>query len=135
MEEILTKIQKEIKEPYYTQNFPNDGQRFVAWYLRNIFLLDQRQAKDAITDGAKDKQIDAVFIDNDNSKIYIIQGKFYTGPTINAEPIREIVSVWNQMKDMEQMQQSANFHLMKKLCEISNVIDNDDYSVDRKSVV
>ncbi|MBQ6277112.1 MAG: AIPR family protein [Bacteroidales bacterium] len=129
MEEILTKIQKEIKEPYYTQNFPNDGQRFVAWYLRNIFLLDQRQAKDAITDGAKDKQIDAVFIDNDNSKIYIIQGKFYTGPTINAEPIREIVSVWNQMKDMEQMQQSANFHLMKKLCEISNVIENDDYSV------
>ena len=83
--DIIEKIQSEIKQDYYVQNFPNDGQRFVAWYLRNIHLLDQLQAKDAITDGADDKQIDAVFIDDDNQKVYIIQGKFYTGETVNAE--------------------------------------------------
>ena len=37
---ILDKIQNEIKNDYYQQHFPNDGQRFVAWYLRNIHLLD-----------------------------------------------------------------------------------------------
>ena len=63
MTNIVEKIKSEIAQDYYKQNFPNDGQRFVAWYLRNIYLLDQLQAKDAITDGANDKQIDAVFID------------------------------------------------------------------------
>ena len=68
--DIIEKIQSEIKQDYYIQNFPNDGQRFVAWYLRNIHLLDQLQTKDAITDGADDKQIDAIFIDDDNQKVY-----------------------------------------------------------------
>ena len=61
MANILEKIKSELTQDYYVQHFPNDGQRFVAWYLRNIYLLDQLQAKDAITDGANDKQIDAVF--------------------------------------------------------------------------
>lgn len=34
-------IEKEIKESYYQNNYPNDGQRFVAWYLRNIYNLDE----------------------------------------------------------------------------------------------
>jgi len=81
---ILDKIQNEIKNDYYQQHFPNDGQRFVAWYLRNIHLLDAMQAKDAMTDGANDKQIDAVYIDDDEGKIFIIQGKYYTSGTIDA---------------------------------------------------
>lgn len=85
---ILDKIQSEITQDYYKQHYPNDGQRFVGWYLRNIHLLDSMQAKSAMTDGAKDKQIDAVYIDDDESKIYIIQGKFYTGPSVDATPVR-----------------------------------------------
>ena len=126
---IIEKIQSEIKQDYYMQNFPNDGQRFVAWYLRNIHLLDQLQAKDAITDGADDKQIDAVFIDDDNQKIYIIQGKFYTGETINAEPVREVISSWSQLQDIPTLQNNANHKLQLKLSEISNAINNDGYSV------
>ena len=63
MNGIIDKIKNEITQDFDKQKFPNDGQRFVAWYLRNIYLLDQLQTKDAITDGANDKQIDAVFID------------------------------------------------------------------------
>ena len=73
---MFSKIKEEIKQDYYTQNFPNDGQRFVAWYLRNIHLRDTIQVKDDITDGADDKQIDAIVIDDDKSTIFIIQGKF-----------------------------------------------------------
>lgn len=68
MESILDIIKKEISQDYYQQNYPNDGQRFVAWYMRNIHLLDQCQTKDAVTDGANDKQIDAVYIDEDEQK-------------------------------------------------------------------
>ena len=35
---MYKKISEDIKEDYYQQNFPNDGQRFVDWYLRNIHL-------------------------------------------------------------------------------------------------
>lgn len=42
--------------------------------MRNIHLLDQRQAKDAITDGANDKQIDAVYIDEDEQKYILYKG-------------------------------------------------------------
>ncbi len=39
---------------------------------------------------AGDKQIDAIYIDNQSSTIYIIQGKFYGGDTVDAEPLREV---------------------------------------------
>ena len=111
---ILDKIQNEIKNDYYQQHFPNDGQRFVAWYLRNIHLLDAMQAKDAMTDGANDKQIDAVYIDDDEGKIFIIQGKYYTSGTIDATPVREVISAHRQLCcDFATLQDNANPKLKK----------------------
>lgn len=89
---MFDKIQGDIKQEYYVQNFSNDGQRFVAWYLRNVHLRDQNEAKSDITDGADDKQIDAIFVDDDNNTIYIVQGKFVGADTIDAEPLREVLS-------------------------------------------
>lgn len=128
---IIDRIQLEIKEKYYVDNYPNEGQRFVAWYMRNIHLLDALQAKDAITDGANDKQIDAVYIDDDEQKVYIIQGKYYLGDSINinAEPVREVISSWTQLKDLTLLQDGANPHLKIKLNEISKALNEDDYSV------
>ncbi len=126
---IIDRIQSEIKEKYYVDNYPNEGQRFVAWYMRNIHLLDALQAKDAITDGANDKQIDAVYIDDDEQKVYIIQGKYYLGDSINAEPVREVISSWTQLKDLTLLQDGANSHLKIKLNEVSKALNEDDYSV------
>lgn len=125
---MYDKILNEISQPYYKDNYPNDGQRFVAWYLRNIHNLDTIEAKDCITDGAGDKQIDAVYIDNDASVIYIIQGKFYSGDTVNAEPLREVLSSWIQIKDLQKLQENANEKLKIKINEISTAIE-DDYEI------
>ena len=95
---MYEKIKADISNEYYLTNYPNDGQRFVAWYLRNIHNLDTYETKDCITDGAGDKQIDAIYIDNQSSTIYIIQGKFYGGDTVDAEPLREVLSSWVQIK-------------------------------------
>jgi len=43
---MYEQIKDEIKQDHYQQNFPNDGQRFVAWYLRNIHLRDMKEARD-----------------------------------------------------------------------------------------
>jgi RNA polymerase-interacting CarD/CdnL/TRCF family regulator len=125
---MYAKILSDISQKYYRENYPNDGQRFIAWYLRNIHNLDTIEAKDCITDGADDKQIDAIYIDNESSMIYIIQGKFYSGETVDAEPLREVLSSWIQIKDLVKLQENANEKLKVKINELSTALD-DDYEI------
>lgn len=96
---VFDQIKEEIKADYFQQNFPNDGQRFVAWYLRNIRLRDMNETREDITDGADDKQIDAIVIDDEQTTVYIVQGKFIGSSHVDAEPLREVLSSWIQIKD------------------------------------
>ena len=125
---MYSKILSELSQEYYKQNYPNDGQRFVAWYLRNIHNLDTYETKDCITDGAGDKQIDAVYIDNQSSTIFIIQGKFYGGDSVDAEPLREVLSSWIQIKDLAHLQDGANTKLQVKISEMATALE-DDYEI------
>ena len=120
-------IKKEIAQDYYKNNFANEGQCFVVWYLRNIYNLDEIQAKDCLTDGADDKKIDAVFIDDDNSIIHIIQGKFYSG-SINGEPVQECNALFSNLKDLNALQINGNNLIKRKVSEISNALD-DEYKI------
>ena len=125
---MYKKIIEDITQDYYQQQFPNDGQRFVAWYLKNIHLRDSIQARDDITDGADDKQIDAIFIDDDRATIFVIQGKFIGASSVDAEPLREVLSSWIQMRDLVRLQEVGNNKLKQKLAEIARAIE-DDYEV------
>ncbi|MGB5824541.1 MAG: AIPR family protein [Proteocatella sp.] len=122
---MYNKIKEDINQEYYLKNYPNEGQRFVAWYLRNIHNLDTFETKSCITDGAGDKQIDAVYVDNQMSTIYIIQGKFYKGNTVDAEPLREVLSSWIFIQDLSKLQNDANEKLKTKITEISTALDED----------
>jgi hypothetical protein len=125
---MYTQITNDIKQDYYQQNFPNDGQRFVAWYLRNIHLRDTIQARDDITDGADDKQIDAIFVDDDRATVFVVQGKFIGGATVDAEPLREVLSSWIQMRDLVRLQEVGNNKLKQKLSEVARALE-DEYEV------
>lgn len=122
---MYEKISNDIKQEYYQQKYPNDGQRFVAWYLRNIHQLDIYETKDCITDGSNDKQIDAIFVNHENSSVYIIQGKFYNSESVDAEPLREVLSSWVQIKNLDKLQEDANSRLRVKIQELSTAIDED----------
>lgn len=125
---IYEKISEEIKSDYYVQNYPNDGQRFVAWYVFNILRQDRNQTKDAITDGADDKQIDAIVVDDEGQTVYILQGKFLSGGVVDAEPLREVLSSWVQLKDLVRLQAVGNVKLQSKLAEVSTAFE-DEYKV------
>lgn len=125
---MYSQITNDIAQDYYQQNFPNDGQRFVAWYLRNIHLRDPIQARDDITDGADDKQIDAIFVDDDQATIFVVQGKFIGGTTVDAEPLREVLSAWIQMRDLVRLQEVGNNKLKQKLSEVARALE-DEYEV------
>ena len=118
-------IKNQISNDFFQQNFPNDGQRFVAWYLRNILFRDMNETKDDITDGADDKQIDAIIVDDEKSLVHIIQGKYIQGGMVDAEPLREVLSSWVQIKDLARLQNLANSKLQRKLAELANALDED----------
>jgi hypothetical protein len=86
------------------------------------------ETRDDITDGAGDKQIDAIIIDDDNSLARIIQGKFIQGDVIDAEPLREVLSSWIQIKDLARLQNVANPKLQRKLSELAVALE-EDYEV------
>jgi len=125
---VYKKISDDIAQEYYQQNFRNDGQRFVAWYLRNIHLRDPIQTRDDIVDGADDKQIDGVFVDDDKATIFVIQGKFIGRSSVDAEPLREVLSAWIQMRDLVRLQEVCNNKLKQKLSEVALAIE-DEYEV------
>jgi len=98
---MLAQIESEIgNDPFYQQNFANDGERFVAWYLRRVLLRDPIQVRDDITDGQNDKQMDAVIIDDEDRRILVIQGKFLTSVQVDAEPLREVLAAWIRLQDL-----------------------------------
>ena len=125
---MYKQISDDIAQEYYQQNFPNDGQRFVAWYLRNIHLRDPIQTRDDITDGPDDKQIDAIFVDDDRATIFVIQGKFIGTSSVDAEPLREVLSAWVQMRDLVRLQEVGNTKLKQKLAEVARSLE-DEYEV------
>ena len=126
---IYNKIRYEIMQKYYQENFSNDGQRFIAWYLRNIYRMNEFDVLDCVTDGANDQKIDAVYIDHENESIYIIQGKFYSQKgKIDSGAFMEIIGAWLKIRNLRQLQETANEKLRSKVSEISSAID-DGYDI------
>jgi hypothetical protein len=126
---MYQKIADEIQDKFYQQNFPNNGQRFVAWYLRNIHLRDMNETKDDMTDGADDKQIDAMFIDDNQQTIFVLQGKFIGNGAVDAEPLREVLSSWVQLRDLVRLQEVGNSKLKRKLSEVAKALE-DEYEIE-----
>ena len=122
---IYDQIKHDIAQDYYINNYSNDGQRFVAWYLRNIYGLEPFDAKDCITDGSGDKQIDAVYISEQDETVYIIQGKFTRKAKTDSEPVKEIMAAWSQIKNLQRLQDNSNDKLSGKINDISSALDND----------
>src|SRR5262245_14010226 len=112
MSELVRLIRQDIhRDNYYQQAFPNDGQRFLPWYLRNVYLRTPVQARDDITDGANDKEIDAVLVDDDKRRVIIIQGKFYDSTSVDHEPLHEVLAAWHYIRNLEELQENANARL------------------------
>jgi len=127
---MYERIQDEIgSHSFYRDNFPNEGQRFVAWYLHRVLLLDVHQTKAAITDGQLDKQIDAIVVDDgEDRRVRVIQGKFVRPESIDATPLREVLSAWTRLKDLPTLQLECSGKLAERL-EAMRLALEEDYDV------
>jgi hypothetical protein len=127
---MFDRVTSEItSNSFFRENFPNDGQRFVAWYLHRVLLLDVHETRAAITDGQNDKQIDAIVVeDGEERRIRIIQGKFVMPEPIDAAPLREVLSAWTRLKNLPRLQLECSGKLAERL-EAMRVALEDDYDV------
>ena len=58
---------------------------FVHWFLRAFLVADDEVAAKAVTGVSHDKGVDAVFIDDDAGKVFVLQGKCHLGATAPNE--------------------------------------------------
>lgn len=127
--DILQKIKTEIStDRFYQDHFSNDGFRFVAWYVRRVLLQSPQATKICVIDGANDKKIDALIIDDDNRNILIIQGKFFDSRTIDSEPLNEILSAWIRIQDLHSLQTDGNDKLKERIEALRQAIE-DEYDI------
>jgi hypothetical protein len=127
--DILQRIKSEIlADKFYQNHFSNDGFRFVAWYVRRVLLQSAEATKMVVVDGANDKKIDALVIDDENRNIIIIQGKFYEGGTIDSVPLQEILSAWVRIQDLHSLQTDGNDKLKERIEALRQAIE-DEYSI------
>ena len=93
-------IEKEIQSSYYQNQFDNDGQRFVAWYVQNVHRRDMIETVVDVTDGPDDKQIDAIVVDDDASTVFVVQGKFFgEGECWPRTAPRRGLASWAQLRN------------------------------------
>jgi hypothetical protein len=127
--DILQKIKNEIStDRFYTDHFSNNGSRFVAWYVRRILLQTPEATKINVIDGANDKKIDALVIDDENRSVIVIQGKFYQTGKIDSEPLNEILSAWVRLQDLHSLQANGNDKLKERIEALSQALE-DEYSI------
>ena len=125
---MYNQIKRDIQAPFYQDTFDNDGQRFVAWYVQNIHCRDMIGTVEDVTDGPDDKQIDAIVVDDDASTVFVMQGKFIEEGTVDAQPLREVLSSWVHLKDVVRLQQTGNQKLKRRLPEVATALE-DEYGV------
>lgn len=72
--QFSTTLRREVNQ--YVCNGRGESAAFLAWYLKNLFRLDEQDAIDSVCDSTNDKGIDAIYVDDEEEELYIFQSKF-----------------------------------------------------------
>jgi hypothetical protein len=85
-------LQSEVTE--FQRRFPrlSDEDSFVAWFLRAYLVEQDGQAVGALTGGSRDKGIDAVWIDENAHRVFVVQGKYRKKLLGKAEVRNDVLS-------------------------------------------
>ena len=124
--EMLKMINRSLESDYY-KKYSNIGQKFVGWYLATIYHIDPIEVLSLVTDGANDKCIDAVFVDDDAQIIHIVQGKYSTG-SVDSHAVEECIHASEYLSNLEDLESNCNDKLRALIPSISLAID-EGYSV------
>lgn len=108
-------VKNHIK-PYEKRAADFSGQ-FVRWFLEHIFRLEQLEADDACVDGAHDKGVDAIYVDDVSETVFIIQAKTRTkdGAELGDTELKEFSGTLRQFDCEKNIKEVATETKCEKL--------------------
>lgn len=85
-------LEQEVKD--FRERFPSlaDDQLFLVWFLRARVTDSETDAADALCGGRKDKNIDAILIDDSAKVIFVVQGKYRKALGVTTEKPNDVRS-------------------------------------------
>lgn len=87
--DTLTREVKEIHEDFPKWTLDN---AFIHWFLNAFLVADSELAARSVTGVSHDKGVDAVYLDEDSEKAFILQGKFHQGVRAPHEKRSDVLS-------------------------------------------
>src|SRR2546427_606221 len=88
----ISTLRREVRELHETYPHWTLDNAFVHWFIRAFLVADAELAARAVTGVSHDKGVDGVYIDDNSSKAFILQGKFHQGERPPQEPRGEVIS-------------------------------------------
>ena len=109
---------------------------FLAWFLENIFRLDDVAATDAICDGPGDRGIDGIYVDHDSSEIIFLQAKVRQrdGRTIGDATIREFAGSITQFDSSDKIAAAIEANPASELANLLKRVEAAERLVDGYAV-
>jgi len=80
---------REIQENHPAWTLDN---AFVHWFLKAFLVSEDEIAARAVTGVSHDKGVDAVFIDDNGGKVFVLQGKCHLGDTPPSEKRSDVLA-------------------------------------------
>jgi hypothetical protein len=107
----------------FKANGLSESNSFLAWFLENVYRLDEVAARDCICDSPNDKGVDGIFVDDANEEIHIIQTKLRQNDKPGGEnDLKNLVGTLNQFDSAESVDAlldgGANPDLKSRLSEL-----------------
>lgn len=99
-------IFSDVLEKHYSDRAPDFSNRFLKWFLENIFRLDEFMADDACVDAKHDKGVDAIYVDDVSELIYVIQAKTKTSEkaTLGDTELKDFYGTLVQFSSQKKIQ-------------------------------
>ncbi len=88
----ISTLKREIVGIQKTQPALSADNAFILWFLHASLLDSEEAAAKAVVGGARDKGVDAIYVDHPNKKVFIIQGKYRTRKTPAREARPDVIS-------------------------------------------
>lgn len=76
---------------------------FLHWFLENVYRLDTMEVEDIVCDGNGDKEIDGIYINENQETIDIFQAKIAQSPTktLGDVQLKEFLGTFLQLETSE----------------------------------
>lgn len=98
MNDYLQQLDSAVKENIIQHPALKEDQAFVYWFMTAFITEDFDAALDAVLGGSNDKNIDAIYIDDEIRTVYVVQGKYRKNVSKNES--RSDVMTFSQVADL-----------------------------------